>query len=90
LIAVVVGAVCLAVCAVQGTLGLQSTNGQLPLITGLWRAFVSLDSSRRRWECALMMLIPLRTALTDKMGWHFRPASAARKGISGLIDTINP
>ena len=37
--------------------------------------FVSLGSSRRRWG--------------DKMGRHFRPASAARKGISDLIGTIN-
>jgi len=31
----------------------------------------------------------MKQALTDKMGRHFRPASAARKGISDLIDTIN-
>jgi len=46
---------------------------------------MSLGSSRRRWEWSLKV----EQAPTDKMGWHFRPASAARKGITDLIATIN-
>jgi len=51
LIAVVVGRIT-AVYAVQGTPGLQSTIGKRHLFTGLWWAFMSLGSSRRRW-CSL-------------------------------------